>query len=98
MNAPAIDDVLALADALRDAGVEVGYVGGEVFRQTVAHRLLASDWLAKRDSRAAAAIEARAAEFTDDRPACGHPLLVERAAYAKGLRAAAEIVRAHTNP
>jgi hypothetical protein len=39
-----IDD---LAAALFTAGVEVGYVGGDTFRQVVAERLLASPWLAE---------------------------------------------------
>lgn len=40
------DEVRALADTLRAAGVEIGAAGGEAFRLALAQRLLGSHWLA----------------------------------------------------
>lgn len=47
-----VDAVDGLVDALRAAGVEIGSVGGEAFRRTVATRLLSSDFF--REARAEA--------------------------------------------
>ena len=48
------DEVTELSEALRAAGVEVGSVGGENFRDTVARRLLGSAWLERKRMEAAA--------------------------------------------
>ncbi len=94
-----VEAVLSLADALRDAGVEVGYVGGDPFRQAVANRLLRSDWLATHDAEVRASAARETAErITGAIEAATEPVRVDDIDAERGRRIgmldAARIARA----